>query len=237
MNQTNTNQVGDLPQGLAVASMVAGILSLLGCSVFAAIPAIVCGHIGVRQADRGEASGKGMAMAGLIMGYISLAVTLIIVAIYVVFFILLATAGVAAVSMANELLGDSVIFAVENDPAIVEHIGDIESCSLVLGETAKAAEAAEQPGDSTPLVFQIEGSKGKATLLMTPRPGSSNAFSSGTLVLDSGKSIPLQPLEQSPFDMEGLDLDDEFDLDDLIDEGDTSSLDIEAGRGVAIAGL
>ena len=59
MNQTNTNQVGDLPQGLAVASMVAGILSLLGCSMFAAIPAIVCGHIGVRQADRGEASGKG----------------------------------------------------------------------------------------------------------------------------------------------------------------------------------
>lgn len=237
MNQTNTNQVGDLPQGLAVASMVAGILSLLGCSMFAAIPAIVCGHIGVRQADRGEASGKGMAMAGLIMGYISLVVTVIIVAIYVFFFILIATAGVAAVSMGNELLGDSVIFAVENDPAIVEHIGDIESCSLVFGETAKAAEAAEQPGDPTPMVFQIEGSKGKGTLLMTPRQGSSNVFSSGTLVLDSGKSIPLQPLEQSPFDMEGLDLDDEFDLDDLIDEGDTSSLDIEAGRGIALAGL
>ena len=237
MNQTNTNQVGDLPQGLAVASMVAGILSLLGCSMFAAIPAIVCGHIGVRQADRGEASGKGMAMAGLIMGYISLAVTLIIVAIYVVFFILLATAGVAAVSMGSMVLGDSVIVVVENDPAIVEHIGDIKSCSLDLGETAKAAEAAEQPGDSTQMAFQIQGSKGEGTLLMTPRPGSSNAFSSGTLVLPSGERIPLQPLEQSPFDMDGLDLDDEFDLDDLIDEGDTSSLDIEAGRGVALAGL
>ena len=237
MNQTNTNQVGDLPQGLAVASMVAGILSLLGCSMFAAIPAIVCGHIGVRQADRGEASGKGMAMAGLIMGYISLVVTVIIVAIYVFFFILIATAGVAAVSMGNELLGDSVIFAVENDPAIVEHIGDIESCSLVFGGTAKSADAAEQPGDSTPMVFRIEGSKGKGTLLMTPRQGSSNAFSSGSLLLDSGKQIPLQPLKQSPFDMDGLDLDDEFDLDDLIDEGDTSSLDIEAGRGIALAGL
>ena len=45
--------------------MVAGILSLLGCSMFAAIPAIVCGHIGVRQADRGEASGKGMEISGM----------------------------------------------------------------------------------------------------------------------------------------------------------------------------
>ena len=101
MNQTNTNQVGDLPQGLAIASMVTGILSLLGCSMFAAIPAIVCGHIGVRQADRGEASGRGMAMAGLIMGYISLVVTVIIIAIYAAFFILFATAGVSAVSMGN----------------------------------------------------------------------------------------------------------------------------------------
>lgn len=65
-NPPGANFQQELPQGMAVASLVTGILSLTLCGLFTAIPAIICGHIGVKQADRGEASGRSMAMAGMI---------------------------------------------------------------------------------------------------------------------------------------------------------------------------
>lgn len=133
-------------------------------------------------------------------------------------------------------LGELVVVQVENDPAIVEHIGSIESCSLDFGATAAAAEAAEQPGDPTPMAFQLEGSKGEGTLLMMPasKSGDPNNFSSGTLVLPSGERIPLQELGQGSPDLEELGVDDDFDLEDLIDVGDAASpADPETSGGIA----
>lgn len=63
-------------QGLAIASLVLGIcsLTLICCGGFVVgIPAVICGVIAIKQANRGEASGKGMAIAGVITGGISLA--------------------------------------------------------------------------------------------------------------------------------------------------------------------
>lgn len=52
--------------GLAIASLVLGILG------FAIIP-VIMGHIALRQIrERGEA-GAGMAIAGLVLGYLALA--------------------------------------------------------------------------------------------------------------------------------------------------------------------
>lgn len=72
------NQMPTLPQqksqGLAIASLVLGILSLslVCCGGFViGIPALICGFIAIRQADRGQASGKGMAIAGVTTGAIS----------------------------------------------------------------------------------------------------------------------------------------------------------------------
>lgn len=56
----------------AVLSMVLGFLSL-PLSVFAGIPAVILGHISrasIRKSN-GRLTGEGMAMGGLIMGYIS----------------------------------------------------------------------------------------------------------------------------------------------------------------------
>ena len=69
---------------MAIAALVTGILSLTLCGLFTAIPAIICGHIGVKQADNGEASGRSMAMAGMIMGYASLAITVLGIILWVV---------------------------------------------------------------------------------------------------------------------------------------------------------
>jgi type IV pilus assembly protein PilA len=74
--------------GKAVGSLVLGILAIVPLSIFAGIPAVVLGHISrssIRE-SRGRLSGSGMALAGLIMGYISLAlipVVMIIAAIAV----------------------------------------------------------------------------------------------------------------------------------------------------------
>ena len=80
---------------MAIAALVTGILSLTLCGIFTAIPAIICGHIGVKQADKGEASGRTMAMAGMIMGYISLALTLLAIIAYVVLIVFVVGAAAA----------------------------------------------------------------------------------------------------------------------------------------------
>ncbi len=72
----------------ATASMIFGILSLVCFGILAGIPAIILGHISrsnIRK-SMGRLSGDGMALAGLVMGYISVAYTV------VVFFIIAAIA-------------------------------------------------------------------------------------------------------------------------------------------------
>lgn len=60
--------------GKAIGSLVCGILSLTIFSCLAGIPAIILGHMS-RSAIRrsmGRLTGGGMALAGLIMGYVSI---------------------------------------------------------------------------------------------------------------------------------------------------------------------
>ncbi|HOA63151.1 MAG: DUF4339 domain-containing protein [Verrucomicrobia bacterium] len=66
--------------GLAITSLVLGILSLACLGLLAGIPAIICGHKARGRARRAPAQygGAGLALAGLIMGYVSLAVTLVV---------------------------------------------------------------------------------------------------------------------------------------------------------------
>src|SRR5215467_5124195 len=61
--------------GKAIASMILGILSLF-FSIIVGIPAIILGHLSLSQVKKsgGRISGEGMAMTGLILGYVSVAV-------------------------------------------------------------------------------------------------------------------------------------------------------------------
>ncbi|MEO7319035.1 MAG: DUF4190 domain-containing protein, partial [Chthoniobacteraceae bacterium] len=69
--------------GLAIGSLVCGILSFTFLPILASIPAIICGHMASSEIKRsaGAIGGKGVAMAGLIMGYITIAILPIIVVI------------------------------------------------------------------------------------------------------------------------------------------------------------
>ena len=74
--------------GFAITSLVCGILGLCAGGLLAAIPAIVFGHIALAQINRlgGIEQGRGLAIAGLVMGYLYLAlITLYLVFIFGLF--------------------------------------------------------------------------------------------------------------------------------------------------------
>jgi hypothetical protein len=64
---------------LAVVSMIFGIASWVVLPFVGAIVAVVCGHLArreIRQALPGSTEGDGMAVAGLVLGYVHLALAL-----------------------------------------------------------------------------------------------------------------------------------------------------------------
>jgi competence protein ComGC len=74
--------------GIAITSLVLGIVGLLtiwlcGIGVLCAIPAVICGHIGYARVKKsaGALAGDGLALAGLITGYISIGLLVTIIPI------------------------------------------------------------------------------------------------------------------------------------------------------------
>lgn len=59
--------------------MVCGILGLTFCGILTMIPAIICGHKALSEIrfSGGQIKGRGMAQAGLALGYLGLGVTVI----------------------------------------------------------------------------------------------------------------------------------------------------------------
>lgn len=60
---------------LAIWSLVLGILSLMCFSILAAIPGVICGHKALSKIKNagGALAGRGLAIAGLVTGYIGIA--------------------------------------------------------------------------------------------------------------------------------------------------------------------
>ncbi len=82
-------QVGVRQNGMAITSMVLGIVSfVLGTFILTSIPAVICGHIARRQIRESPVaqSGDGMALAGLILGYISNILCLLGIVLLIVLF-------------------------------------------------------------------------------------------------------------------------------------------------------
>ncbi|MEU7280013.1 DUF4190 domain-containing protein [Streptomyces sp. NPDC045431] len=78
---------GERPgRGMAIAALVTGVLSLLlfwlwFVGVPLAIAAIVLGVIAMRRARQGRATGKGMAITGLVLGSLAVVGTAILIAV------------------------------------------------------------------------------------------------------------------------------------------------------------
>jgi len=81
----STAGAGDQRKGLAIASFVLGLVSFAAClTVLTGIPAIICGHIAHSRARRqpAEYGGGGFAMAGLVLGYLSIVFALFLLAVF-----------------------------------------------------------------------------------------------------------------------------------------------------------
>ncbi len=74
-----------LPQGLAVASLVLGIIGVLTSWILIGgllgLVALILGFVALGKAKRGEAGGRGMAIGGIVTGAIALLITIGIVAL------------------------------------------------------------------------------------------------------------------------------------------------------------
>lgn len=73
----------------AILSLVFGVLAWVALPFVAAIVAIVTGHIArsdIRHAPAGSVDGDGMAIAGLILGYIQLAFSILALMAIFLFF-------------------------------------------------------------------------------------------------------------------------------------------------------
>ena len=71
--------------GLATWSLVLGILSLTCFYILTAIPAVICGHVAMSRIKRagGALCGNGLAIAGLVTGYVGIALSLVVLPILV----------------------------------------------------------------------------------------------------------------------------------------------------------
>lgn len=77
-------QIWVVPQrptsGTAVASMVLGIVGVLGGWCLIGIPcilAVIFGHLGMNECETQNKSGKGMAITGLVLGYLFVGPTVV----------------------------------------------------------------------------------------------------------------------------------------------------------------
>src|SRR5689334_21604277 len=80
--QPNPGQYQPQTDGKATASLILGILSMLCFGLLTGLPAIILGHIsrGNIEQSRGRLTGAGMALTGLILGYVSIVSTIMIIA-------------------------------------------------------------------------------------------------------------------------------------------------------------
>ena len=75
-------QQNNLPQGLSIAGMICGIVSMLSCGTFSLV-GLILSAVALSQCNKGVAGGRGMAMTGLILSILSLVSMIIFTIIWI----------------------------------------------------------------------------------------------------------------------------------------------------------
>jgi competence protein ComGC len=168
--------------GLAIVSLLLGILSLLGCLVLTAIPAVICGHVAWGRIKRsgGSLGGEGLAMAGLIMGYVGVALTLVVALLSLIaipnFIKARQTAQKnACVNNLRQLDGAVQMFALENKKKPTDRV-TLEDCQPYLksqlicpaGGTSTADSYQVTDCQSPPVCIAPQGGKASGHQLTLP---------------------------------------------------------------------
>ncbi len=87
---------------LAIVSLAAGVISWLFAPILATVVAVVCGHLALREIDSsgGALEGRGLALTGLVLGYVQIALAALVLlglcVFFAVSFLLIQSAAVAS---------------------------------------------------------------------------------------------------------------------------------------------
>jgi len=116
--------------GIAIASLVCGILSWVCAGPLAAIPAVITGHMALGRIKRsvGTLAGRGLAIAGLILGYTSIVA---MIAVIVLFFALVVplikekSSKTACLNNLNIIGKACQMYAAEHDGAFPERLSEL----------------------------------------------------------------------------------------------------------------
>jgi hypothetical protein len=98
--------------GLAIASLVTGIAEFVfwPLGFFSAIAAIITGHLARRQIKQTGERGEGMALAGLILGYVGVVLfPLIVVGMVIIFLVAVPAANQTALRNDARAFGSQVV--------------------------------------------------------------------------------------------------------------------------------
>ena len=118
-------------------------------------------------------------------------------------------------------LGDQIALQIADNPAIVEHIGDIESLEVNWSATI---EESQKTGDqNSGLIFEIKGSEGSGQLRIKQDKGG-QGIDAATLILPDGTRIPINLGSGAP-ELDEMDIE----LNDFIDPGVVDSGETDAG--------
>jgi len=129
MDKNNSDSIGiGKINTLAVTSFALGLGGVtLGAT---GVAAIVTGHWALKQVRRDGAEGKGLALAGLIMGYVSTGVTLLMTIFAVIVGVLLGTTAFGSSLTAQTTPTAIVDASCAVDPGFSGFITDPDHCGV-----------------------------------------------------------------------------------------------------------
>ncbi len=161
--------------GLAIASLVLGIISVLG-SCITGIPAIICGHLALSKIKKsaGQIGGFGLALTGLILGYIFTAFAIIY-------------AGLAVPTAMKALHKAEQVTLINNGKALKSSL-----------DLYAASNAGSYPASMTDLIPSAIGSRSELDELLAIKGGGEFSYVSGLTQSSPGNLIvfyspPLKP--------------------------------------------
>lgn len=75
----------------ALVSMICGAVSIVTFQSVLAILAVIFGFIGLNEVKKsqGTVEGRGFAIAGIVTGFISIGLTILVIALYILYFVFL----------------------------------------------------------------------------------------------------------------------------------------------------
>ncbi len=169
--------------GLAIASLVCGVLGLFACYIFSAIPAVICGHMALKKIrlSQGQMGGAGVALAGVITGYVGIAATVVVLLIWgaaLAVFLGLTTVAVTGVTTAASKAGSGFMAPIAEAMEIDQKLIRLRQACL----DHAAANGGVLPADLDELVKEgllvandVLGPKGETGFFLLLMPGAKTA--------------------------------------------------------------